>query len=317
MSEVAVTPHLYPVNNPSQKQSTRRLMQSDDNEPNTNKSTGFVCLYRSIKDHWLWSSPKWLQQFIDLVLEANYKNQKVLIGATLIECKRGQSIKSLSTWAKQWKINKSAVRRFLKLLEKDGMITLENVSKTTRITICNYDTYNGARIEDETIVKRSCNDTETLATPNNKANKENNGNNNSEPVPLFDLKAQYKSLNATKDDLREFISQNRPDFIEPYVAYWNLYAKDHGLSAVRKITRERETHFKSRIREKEFNYLAILDRAGRSSFLLSKAWFSLAWVIKDSEKYINILEGKYDDDKAPKEATIQSSVNDLLKSVNN
>ena len=36
---------------------------------------------------------------------------------------------------------KDSARNFLKLLEKDGMILHESLSKSTRITVCNYDTY--------------------------------------------------------------------------------------------------------------------------------------------------------------------------------
>lgn len=58
------------------------------------------------------------------------------------------------------------------------MITIESLSKTTRITICKYGSYQDIRNDDETQAKRKRNDDETQANPNNNDNNDNNDNNN-------------------------------------------------------------------------------------------------------------------------------------------
>jgi hypothetical protein len=126
-----------------------------------------------MRKHWIWSDPIKFKWWVDMLLEVNHKDQKVLIGGQLIECNRGQSLNSLLTWSKRWRTNVSAVRRFLKLLESDAMIVTENVTKTTRITICKYETYNGERNGNETEMKRKRNASETLTTPNNNDNNDN------------------------------------------------------------------------------------------------------------------------------------------------
>jgi len=71
----------------------------------------------------------------------NHEDDKVLIWGALIECKRGQSLMSLPSWAEHFRWSIQQVRTFFKLLESDNMITIEGMRKTTRLTICNYDIY--------------------------------------------------------------------------------------------------------------------------------------------------------------------------------
>lgn len=139
-------------------------------------NTGWVSIYRKIRDHWVWQDPVKFQRWIDLLLEVNHTGRKVNLGCAIIECERGQTIRSLSNWAKRWKCSKSSARRFLELLEKDQMIVSESVSKTTRITVCNYEDYQNTRNDGEPMVNRSRNDGEPIADPNNNSNNSNKGN---------------------------------------------------------------------------------------------------------------------------------------------
>jgi hypothetical protein len=138
---------------------------------------GWISIHRKLKDHWIYPNNRKFTEFeawIDILLEVNHKDASVQLGLTVIECKRGQSIKSLDTWANKWKWNKSYVRRFFNLLQKYEMIKTENVKKTTRITVCKYDTYQIGGNDDETILTQSCNDLDTQLTPNNNDNNDNN-----------------------------------------------------------------------------------------------------------------------------------------------
>ena len=102
---------------------------------------GWIKLHREIINHWIWSDPKKLKWWIDLLIMVNHEPQKVLIGNTLIECGRGQTIRSLSTLSKRWNVSVKTVRDFLGLLQKDSMIVSENIKISTRITICKYEDY--------------------------------------------------------------------------------------------------------------------------------------------------------------------------------
>ncbi|MCP4336386.1 MAG: hypothetical protein GY679_00875 [Mycoplasma sp.] len=140
-------------------------------------------LHRKIKHHWIFKDSLKFKAWIIILLDVNHEDKKVNIGNDIIKCNRGESLNSLDTWVKKfgdgW--NKSKVRRFLKLLEKDSMIVLITEQKTTHIKVCNYDSYQGERNTNETQVKRKRNGSETQMTPNNKENndnKENKENNN-------------------------------------------------------------------------------------------------------------------------------------------
>ncbi|RYZ81801.1 MAG: hypothetical protein EOP04_23315 [Proteobacteria bacterium] len=143
-------------------------------EEQTNHDFGYICLFRSIERHWIYQDEKKLKWWIDILLQVNYTDRKVLIAGVLFDCKRGESLNSLQTWAKRWRTDVSTVRRFLLLLQKDGMIHYKSETKTIRITVCNYDSYNGQRNDDATKVKRRRNAGETLAAPNNNDKNDNN-----------------------------------------------------------------------------------------------------------------------------------------------
>jgi hypothetical protein len=122
---------------------------------------GWIKLHRQLTDHWIWEKPEYLKWWLDILMQANIQDKKVIIKNQVFEVGRGEVIYSYETWANRWKINKSKVVRFLKLLEKDSMIVLKNETVTTRITICKYETYQGERNDNETQVIRNRNASET------------------------------------------------------------------------------------------------------------------------------------------------------------
>jgi hypothetical protein len=98
-------------------------------------------IYRRLQDHWLWQDANKLKWWLDLLISANHKSTKVLVGNKLVDCERGQSLQSLCTWAKQWNVDRRTVKKFFAMLENEQMIVQHNVHNTTLITICNYDSY--------------------------------------------------------------------------------------------------------------------------------------------------------------------------------
>jgi hypothetical protein len=127
--------------------------------------SGWIKLHRQLNEHWIWQKPEFLKWWLDILMQANIEPKKVLIKGQVIEVSRGEVVYSYETWANRWKINKSKVLRFLKMLEKDSMIVLKSETVTTRITICKYDTYQGERNDSETQVKRNWNASETQVKP--------------------------------------------------------------------------------------------------------------------------------------------------------
>ena len=145
---------------------------------------GYVSIHRKIRDHWIYQKPEYLKAFLDIVLEVNFKDTTVLIEGEIIECKRGQKLYSLDSWAKVFGSGwtKQKVRTFFNLLKKDKIINTEGMRKTTRLTVVNYDTYQNWQHGDdtgdntETTQRQHGDNTET--TPIEKRIIKNNNENN-------------------------------------------------------------------------------------------------------------------------------------------
>jgi len=138
---------------------------------------GWIKLHRSITNHWLYTEKRKFSKFEawnDILLNVNFTPAKTIIKGKLIHINRGESIKSLENWGKRWSWDKSAVKRFLELLKKDNMIELKNETVTTRLTVCNYDTYQSKEneVETQTKRKRNANETQTNPIEERKENKE-------------------------------------------------------------------------------------------------------------------------------------------------
>ncbi len=55
------------------------------------------------------------------------------------------------------------------------MITTENLTNTTRLTVCNYEDYQGSLRTNQTLAEHEPNASQTLADTNNNDNNENKG----------------------------------------------------------------------------------------------------------------------------------------------
>lgn len=105
--------------------------------------------------------------------------------------------------------------------------------------------------------------------------------------------SDYKSVEKTKKGIFDFL-KTKPKDIQPYVDFWNLFAKEKKLPEIKVINKNRKKKFNVRIREEAFDFGNILRKAGQSEFLLTGTWFGFDWVIENDSNYLKILEGNYD-----------------------
>lgn len=157
---------------------------------------GWISLYRSIQDHWLWQEKPFSkgQAWMDLLLSANHQDNKIVFDSNLIEVKRGEFITSIRKLCERWGWSNSKVKKFLDLLQNDGMITYKSDTKKTTINIVKYEGYqtlSDTKNAPETPQGNHRNVTETPQKhTNNNDNNVNNDNNyinnNKEPLnPLI------------------------------------------------------------------------------------------------------------------------------------
>ena len=107
---------------------------------------GWIKLHRSCLDHWLYTEYRPLtrrEAWETILFTVNFEDGKSLIKGQLYDCKRGQSLLSIQSWAEKFVWSVKQVRTFFSLLEKDEMIITEGLQYTTRLTVCKYDNYQG------------------------------------------------------------------------------------------------------------------------------------------------------------------------------
>lgn len=105
----------------------------------------YIKLDRGICDNWVWESKPFSpgQAWVDLLLMAAWKTEPRNWKGTFITQHRGEVFTSIVALADRWGWNRKKVRRFLAILESDGMCTLNSLPKGTLVTIENYAKYQG------------------------------------------------------------------------------------------------------------------------------------------------------------------------------
>lgn len=171
--------------------------------------SGWIKLNREINNHWVFKNSDYFKWWVDILLEVNYAPAKVVIKGKIYECNRGEKLYSLDTWATRWKTNKSKVRRYFDLLQKENMIELKNETQTTRLKVCKYEDYQETEKESETQTKRKRNANETHLTPIKESN------NNKEIIYSIESR-KLKFANT----LKPFVDVYGREIIKEFYEYW-------------------------------------------------------------------------------------------------
>lgn len=162
---------------------------------------GWISIHRKIKDNWIWEEKPFSkgQAWIDLLLMANHADRKILLGNELIEVKRGSFITSEKKLMESWGWGKEKVRRFLKLLEADGMIEKKTDRKKTTINIVNYSVFQVLQTTNRPQTDYQQTDSRPPADTNNNDNNYNNDNN------------KYFIVDKPKGKIKKFITPTIED----------------------------------------------------------------------------------------------------------
>ena len=117
------------------------------------KEKGYIRLYRSLTDNFLWNNSDSFDKrsaWVDLLLMASYQPTERMIDGVLIKIERGELLASRTFLMARWKWSKGKVIRFLNVLETQGMVYQKQTTKGTLIRIENYGFYQGDRTTDDT-----------------------------------------------------------------------------------------------------------------------------------------------------------------------
>lgn len=111
---------------------------------NENRRSGFVLLYKSIKDATFYRDPARKSLWLHLLLEVTHERTEDTFNGNRITLSRGQLVGSARSLGEACGISEDSARRSLDAFERDGMITRTSKQGTkgyTLITVLNYDQY--------------------------------------------------------------------------------------------------------------------------------------------------------------------------------
>ena len=201
---------------------------------------GWIKIYRDIQENWIWQDANKLKWWLDIILMANHKDNKFLLGNELFEVKRGEFHTSELKLAERWNVSKKSVRSFLELLERDHMVELNKSKKGTTIKVSNYNDYQAnlsmegttevpCRNHDGTILEPQKNHEGTTEVPQRNHEGYTNKNEKNNKNDKECIKNEKESKNEKNEDNKKHIEQQ-------VTHVWNRYPLKKGkATAIKKI----------------------------------------------------------------------------------
>ena len=165
---------------------------------------GWISLHRKILENPILNRSRVYSNFeawIWLLIKANHKDNKFMLGSDLIKVKKGSMITSQKKLSAQFRWGNTKLINFLKVLQKDEMLLLKTTSKATWITICNYESYQDSQTANKVQTNRKQIANKLLTRTNNNVNTDNNVNNVNKIITNKDYldKYGYRMLKAFVD----------------------------------------------------------------------------------------------------------------------
>ena len=205
---------------------------------------GWIALNRSVLDHWVHNEKPFciFGAWVDLILMANHEEKKMPLNGDIIQIKRGQMFTSYRSLSERWGWGIGRVKRFLKMLEQDEMITTKSSKNGTLLTLVNYSNFQNVRNDNGTITEHKRNDNGTITERNNNINNDNNENNDnktrygaeiSEIISYLNEKTGRKYTGRSKSTVKSITARLKEGFtveefkqvIDNKVAAWARDAK--------------------------------------------------------------------------------------------
>lgn len=294
---------------------------------------GWIKIHRKTTEHWIWRDPIKFQWWIRMLIEVNHSSQKIPIGNSLYTIERGQSGKSLRSWAIVFGVGTKAVINFFDLLESDKMISKTTIGKgkhsTTLITITNYSYYQSNEETLKTPLETTLNDTLDTTqgkheghTNNNVYNSNNEEERNNEKEQSIsegesvqvDFISNESLSNEAQEKEKNSGAKKEKDFSEEAIKIFNDVCRN--LPKVEKITPQRKEAINSIIKEHGLETVGkAIQMVADSEFLNGKSesgWkASFDWIFKPTN-FNKIIEGNYSNKNQSSQHNLRQSAGDAV-----
>lgn len=253
------------------------------------EDTGWIKLSRRLLQSKYYLGEKFTRSmcWIDLLLLAEWRNERSFYHRGIqVVVKRGQIVISLDDLHKRWQLSVNTVRSRLAEMQKDGRIDLETNNVISKITILNYEKYQGVDYAPDAA---ESNHTATLppAMPQDVVPE------NPEP----DTK-ESKDSEVSMPDLPPAPRKTQVDCNFVLKLYHHIC---QSLPKVLKLSEKRKSKIRVRFDEMEQDFQimqTVFEKAEASNFLRGdnqRGWKAdFDWIFANGQNWVKILEGKYD-----------------------
>jgi|TARA_B100000073_G_scaffold302025_1_gene269326 hypothetical protein len=175
---------------------------------------GWISLHRKILDNPILSRGRTysrFEAFVYMLLQANHKDNKAVIGNQIIKVRSGSFVTSQKKLMKEFRWGSTKLRAFIKMLEDDKMIVSKSNTYSTMITITNYDSYQNLQTTNKLQSESNQKTNKLQSKTNNNDNTLNNDNNDNKEQKFIDL--------VLAEGLK-FTPIVAPDLIDDFCNYW-------------------------------------------------------------------------------------------------
>lgn len=225
----------------------------------------------SEREAWIW-----------MICEASWKPRSRRFCERVIALQRGQLAASVRFLAKAFDWSPARVQRYLKRLQKQGLIVVETDTGVSVITLCNYDKHqHGGKFSATDSIR-----TRYSADTNEKKDER---------------RVEERRIKENKDTSLARKSYPSPDTdIAWAIDSYNAAALRQGWPQVQKVSAARRQQLKARLREAggRAGWEHALARAEASDFICCRGttgWSSFGFdALISSKKFARLMEGTYD-----------------------
>lgn len=187
---------------------------------------GWISVQKQIRNHWVWEDPRYLRAWMDMLMMANYTEQKKPYKETIVLIKRGEFPASIRGLSERWDMATNTVRNFLNRLKTDTMIDTHTEYGFTLVKIVNYDKYQSQTDTLADTVGDTLTDTltdtvtDTTIINNNNINKRNNSGVVKKPTPT--LKDRFAIFTEKVNRIGKEKGLDKQE-IEKFINHWGAH----------------------------------------------------------------------------------------------
>ena len=175
---------------------------------------GWIKIHRKIQDNWLWQEKRKFSKFeawVSLLLKANHKENKILVGNEIITIQAGSFMTSEVNLSKEWAWSRNTVRKFLLLLKKEKMLTQTCTTKYTIISIENWALYQFNEQQTEQQIEQQIEQQVNIKLNTNK--NDNNIKNEKNIIKKEKNKKSFEDV-FTENNFSKLLENTLRDFID-------------------------------------------------------------------------------------------------------